>query len=167
MANSQNPYQAPAADLGSVPSHSAEAYTAGMVQALKDTKPWVRFFSILGFIFCGLFILGGLLFAAFAAFMPELRSADGAGVIAVVVAVVFYLALGGIGILPLLQLHRFANAIGHVARGASAAGIEDALARQRSFWRISGIMALVTIGLYFGLIFVAIIASLLGAMSNI
>jgi hypothetical protein len=164
MANSENPYQAPAADLVSVPSHSAEAYTPGMVQALKETKPWVRFLSILGFIISGLFILGGLLFAGLAAIMPELSGNGSAGVTYVVVLA--YMAMGGIGIVPFVQLHKYANSIGDVARGAGAAGIESALARQRSFWRISGIMAVVVIGLYVAALFAGIVASLLGAISN-
>ena len=62
-----NPYAASAAD----PSLQTQGtVTPAMIQALQGTKPWVRFCSILGFIFTGLIFLG---LALLAAIPPSLR----------------------------------------------------------------------------------------------
>ena len=57
----QNPYQAPAP----IPSPNVVApgdwATAPVVELLAQTRPWVMFIAILGFISSGLMIIGGLL----------------------------------------------------------------------------------------------------------
>lgn len=161
MADSQNPYQAPAADLVADENVASDAYTPGMVQALKETKPWVRFLSILGFVGCGLMFLAGLIVAVAGAFAGD---AFGGGFGALLGLV--YFIMGALWILPLIHLHKYANAIGLAVQGAGAPAIEGALMRQRSFWRTVGIMTLVFIGLYFISIFVVVIAGMVGSMAN-
>jgi hypothetical protein len=161
MADSQNPYQAPAADLVATPTTAAEAFTPGMVQALKETKPWVRFLSILGFVMCGLTVLAGVIVTVAGAFAGD-EFGGGFGAL----FGLFYLVLAGLWILPLIHLHKFANAIALAVQGAGAPSIEAALVRQRSFWRTVGIMTLVFMGLYFIAIFVVVIAGVVGTMSN-
>ncbi len=162
MTDSPNPYQAPAADLVAAQPTATEAFTPGMVQALRETKPWVRFLSILGFVGCGLMFLAGLVVAIAGAFTED---AFGGGFGALLGLV--YFVMGALWILPLVHLHKYANAITPVTQGAGANAIEGALARQRSFWRTVGIMTLVFIGLYFVTIFVAVIVGMIGSMSNL
>ena len=154
-----NPYQAPAANLSATaPAGPGDRYTPLMIQYLRETKPWVRLLSVLGFIFSGLMVLGGLVVMVAGAAAGE---AIGAGI------GVVYLVLAGLYLLPLIHLHRYANAIGQAVLGGGATAVEDALLRQRSFWRTVGIMSLVMIGLYLLIIVVAMVAGMIGAMSSL
>ena len=162
MADSQNPHQAPVADLVATPATAEiDAYTPGMVQALKETKPWVRFLSILGFVGCGLMFLAGVVVMIAGAFAGG-EFGGGFGALLGFV----YFVMGGLWILPLIHLHKYANAITGAVQGAGAPAIEGALQRQRSFWRTVGIMTLVFIGLYFVTIFIVVIAGMIGSMSK-
>lgn len=152
-----NPYQAPAADLSApAPAGPGDGYTPLMLQHLRETKPWVRLLSILGFIFTGLMVIGGLLIAIGGAAAGEAFGAFG----------LIYLVIAGLFLLPQIQLHQYANAIGQAVRGGGVPAVETALLRQRTFWRTAGIMSLAVIGLYILGIVAVMIAGMMSAMSE-
>ena len=70
------------------------------VEMLRQTKPWVRFLSIMGFIGAGLMILCGLI-------MGIAGVAGGAS--EMFLLFIFYPLLGLLYIFPALFLHRYAN----------------------------------------------------------
>ena len=141
----------------SVPEYRASAgpprdmLTAGMIEALKGTKPWVRFMSILGFLVAVLMILAALGMGAFGAWRITAGGPEGymlAGM------AVLYLVLAILYIYPSRFLFRYASAIGEaLAAPSKAAAVERALVHQKSFWKFVGIMVLVMMLMYIPLMF--------------
>jgi hypothetical protein len=131
------------------------AVSEGAVELLRQTRPWVLFFSILCFVGSGLMLLGGglLLVAGAVAgaastpvstpFSPALLGA-------------IYLPLAGLYIYPGIKLWAFAAAIARLLASRSPADLENALLHQKSFWKYSGIVAIAMIVLY-ALFFVGMI----------
>ena len=138
-------------------------------QYLDQTRPWVRFLSVLTFASAGLMVLMGLamlaasVFSGFVARSPAgpggLGGAVGTGLIAL-----FYLALACAYIAPGLYLSRYASAIKHLKSNGTTAGLEDALKQQKSFWRSAGILTVVGIGVGVIVIALMIVAAVTAAM---
>lgn len=132
---------------------TANALTDGMLDSLRRTRPWVIFLAILGFILTAFMILGGIwMFAAFSLIdaMPAQQPLPrvfgptlgfGIGAAEIVAAVFMYL-------LPGIILFRYGSAIGRMAPGNIQVAVEDALARQKSFWKYLGILMIVLLVVY-------------------
>jgi hypothetical protein len=153
----QNPYQAPAAPIPS-PSFATPGNwpTVPVVELLAQTRPWVMFIAILGFICSGLMIIGGL-FAA-----VVLVAMGGAGMVEGAVLLV-YPVLGVVYYFPSQFLFRFAQRIRDLRYSHNVADLEAALAAQKSFWKFCGIFLAFVIALYVGILVVAMLAALLSA----
>jgi Ca2+/Na+ antiporter len=141
MSDQENPYKAPDAELKeqTVPQGSEGSYTSAMALHLKQTRPWVRFISILGFISIGFMII----FAV----MMIVGSGMGTGMIYGAAMAIIYLLLGLLYIVPVLYLHRYASYIGRFLSSGTTEDMETALRYQKSFWKFAGILALITIAL--------------------
>jgi len=147
---------------------AAPAITTAMVAHMRQTKPWVRFLSILGFIVTGMMMLMGL-FVMFGGGLLAAITDSALGGLEAVALGFFYLIISVIYIFPALYLFRFADGIKKMINVDQVAGMEEALRYQKSFWRFAGIMALVAIViqiLLIGLILVLALLGLLGASSG-
>jgi len=111
-----------------------------MLDSLKATRPWVKFLAILGFIVCGLMALAALAFLGGASRMPGPMAGFGP------VMGVVYLLLVLLYFFPCLYLYRYAGAIARIPAAGQGA-MEEALARQKSFWKFIGILTAVILGL--------------------
>ena len=139
-----NLYAAPQADLNpSSPLQPTARVPEGAVELLRQTKPWVRLFSVLGMIGVLLMALvalaitlmgfGPLRFTPFAA-----RFGFG----------FLYLLLAGLYVPPVLFLHRYASRIRDLMDDPSAPNLEEALRAQKSFWKYLGIFAAIGLCAY-------------------
>jgi len=113
--------------------------TANMVQYLDQTRPWVRFLSVLMFIGLGFMILGALFVLVAGASMSK-------GMPTALLSVV-YLLLAGLYAPPAVFLWKYATAIKSMDQ-RQAGGMEEALQAQKSFWRYIGILSLVVMIIY-------------------
>jgi hypothetical protein len=129
-----------------------------MLDELARTKPWVRFFSVLGFIGSALMVLLGIALVVMSALGPLAPGLEGIGK-GLALSLV-YLVMAAIYIAPAVYLHRYAAAIGDLLGRGGEAAMERALAAQRTFWRFTGIVA-VAIMVVYGLVLIG----LLGFMS--
>jgi amino acid transporter len=138
-------------------------------QYLDQTRPWVRLMSVIVFVSAGLMVLVGismLLVVALGGFRAmgngepgPLGSATGFGVMALV-----YVLLAFVYVAPGLYLSRYASAIRRLKVNSTAAGLEDTLKHQKSFWRFIGIMAVIGIAIGVVVIGLAVVAGAIGAM---
>ena len=122
-----------------VPSRQGQGVSPMIMEALTRTRGWVRFFSILGFIACGVLVLvggGSLLVSA-------TRFGDGVHVI----IGFFYLLCAAQAFFPALKLTQYANRITSLQESHAEDDLVSALDIQRSYWAMLGIMAIVTISL--------------------
>jgi hypothetical protein len=128
-----------------------------MLGSLKATKTWVTFLSIVGFVFCALMVLGALaMFAGVGsgAAGPMKMLGPGFGV--------FYLILVAIYFFPCLFLFHYGRAIGRIPSAGQSA-MEEALAKQKSFWKYMGIVTIIAIGLDLCLILGAVLFGMMAA----
>ena len=138
-------------------------------QYLDQTRPWVRFMSVVTFAGAGLMVLVGLVMLVVGLFsglggtnsggLGPLGGAIGGGILALL-----YLALACVYVAPGLCLWRYADAIQRLKADSTTSGLEDALKHQKSFWRFVGIAT--AVGLVVGVIAVglAITAGVIGAL---
>jgi len=136
-----NPFKAPQGDS----SQPVLGLSAGILDSLRQTRPWVLMMGILSFICAGLTILGGLAFAGLMAFGGAGGPFTGGMGIAMVV---IYLIMGVLYIFPGIFLVRYANKISALLSNPTTAGLEAALMAQKSFWKFVGISVLVVVGMY-------------------
>jgi hypothetical protein len=133
-----NPFQPPrAADDSARPVPQAGVPQA-IVDLLAQTRPWVTFLAVLGFVVCGFLGLAGIVGSIGGAFVKPRFAL--VGVVYVLLAV-FYL-------FPSLFLMRYSRAIRKLTQGGGEPALVEAMERQKSFWRLIGIAALVMLCLY-------------------
>lgn len=105
------------------------------LQYLRSTRPWVLFLAVLGFIGTAFMALGSLVMFAGAAFAPASSKVPAAlflmfGAIYIVMTLCFCL-------IPAILLVRYSGAISRIAVSGQSA-LEDALAKQKTFWKYAG-----------------------------
>jgi hypothetical protein len=152
MAASYNPYEAPGASGYSVNPNAGNAgmITPLMVEHLRDARPWVRFLSVMCFIGAGFMVLAaGLMFLGGMVGLAASKSrTPGADALVGPIGGLFYLVTAGFYVLPGVLMHRIANAIDEFVTIPSSSTLENALDKNRGYWKTCGIMALVMIGLF-------------------
>lgn len=119
-----------------------------VVAALRKTRPWVLFLAILGFIGTAFTLLAAVMLFLGGSFMGS-ADLDGAvmpfGTGFVVAMGIFYLVIAIVYFFAALYLMRYASAIKRAIDSLSVSEMEAALEAQASFWKLAGILALVTI----------------------
>jgi hypothetical protein len=112
---------------------------------LNQTRPWVRFLSIMMFIGVVIMILSGVVMLAWGVVgqlspigrtfpMPPGRAA---------LLGLLYFILAILYIPPGVFLFRYASAIKFLESNRTAQALENALKRQKSFWRFVGIVTVI------------------------
>ena len=138
--NESNPFQSsftPGSQAEGTPE--VEAVIDEVSHLLAQTKPWVRFLSVLGFIGTGLavtfFLVSGFLGVGAPGPMELIIMAP--------MCVLFYL-------IPSVLLWKYANRINDFLGSANPGSFSVALIAQKSFWKYVGITAAVVLVLYAG-----------------
>ena len=135
---SDNPYQA--TKVADVLSDAPDPDLDRTVSMLRQTKPWVRFFSVLLFIFGAVPVLGGLAIGV--------SMVGGAtGVLEGVVLMVIFMFLAPVYIIMAVILKRYADRIESFVQERSTGTLAFALEAQKSYWKFSGIITLVIVAI--------------------
>lgn len=113
---------------------------AELVRLLTDTKPWLRFFSVLGFIGAAFMALSGLFFAV----TGGASGYSGSAAVGVIMGLV-YVALGLLYFFPSLHLSRAASAIKDLEINSNPQSIAMPLMHQFRYWRFIGILTIVVL----------------------
>jgi Family of unknown function (DUF5362) len=156
-----NPYSSPAANLfGSTSATSAESVSAGVINQLKRTKPWVRFIGVMMWIAIGFMMLASVLMilggSAMGAAMEKANPAMPAGFMAGIGAL--YVLIAFLYIYPTIKIWKYGTSIGKLTQSGSNADLENALDQQRAFWKFVGIMMIIMIVVYIVAFVVMIVA---------
>ena len=155
---SDNPYQTPQVIAGSIDAGGADPKLERAVSMLRQTKPWVRFISVMMFIGSAFMVLGGLIMM--------ISGAAGVGPAAGVGAVigVVYIVMALFYIIPAVFLWRYADRIALFVQERSTGALASALEAQKSFWKFVGILMLVVMAIYAVIIVFTILAFVLRSM---
>jgi hypothetical protein len=117
------------------------------VRYLLETRPWLWFLAVLGFLASGLMMLGGLAMSLVSSMLPDGEGEELAfigpavGLVYVVLALVYAV--------PAWLMVQQAMAIGNVTTGGMEA-IGEVLRHHRNFWRFVGGATAVLMVLYCG-----------------
>lgn len=152
-----NPYSSPSADpLGIAKSDGSDTVSPDTIAQLAQTKPWVRFMSVMvwiGVIFMLLAAAGMLAMNLFGG--ASLKNSPLAGT-EMISMVAFYGVMAFIYIYPAAKLWAYANRIGSLNHSRSTADLNEALGEQRRFWKFIGVMTVTILCLYL-VIFIGLI----------
>ena len=107
--------------------------THRMVQLLRATRPWVRFMAAYGFVMSVLLLLGALSLMIYVVITPGRLG----GLMAVAIA---YAVISIVTLICAFPLHRYASFIRQIEAGGRERALEEALASQKDFWQITGIL---------------------------
>ncbi len=149
-----NPYESPSYDDSSAFADDKQSTTVSFqtLEMLRQTRPWVLFLSILGFISAGLMILGGgcmsIVGLASVVDGPSPMGASSVGLAAM------YAVIGLLYLVPSIHLYRYGARIGMLLQFPGQQYLEQALESQKSFWKFVGIMTAIILVLY-AVLFVA------------
>lgn len=128
---------------------------------LLETARWAKFLAILGFVFMGFYVLGGIALVSAIASSPELgaitKTFGATGI------VFLYAILGFIFIYPFYAQYKFSSLIKPAIRDMDSVKLNAAFRYLKNFYKYNGIIALIFIGFY-GLIF--IIMLIIGAVAG-
>jgi ABC-type multidrug transport system permease subunit len=149
-------YAPPPSGFDSQPPRNPETITESMIDYLNQTKPWVRFLSVLLFIAIGLMILGSLV-----GMVASLAASSGRQAEMMIPLFLLYFALGFLYLPPAMFLWKYASAIQSISLD-KVTGMEQALRYQKSFWKFMGILAIVILVLY---VIAIVIFIVMGAFS--
>lgn len=152
---SENPFQAPPVIVDSS-GGGADPTLDRSASMLLQTKPWVRFISIMMFIGSVFMVLAGI-------FMMVSGAAGGPPGVSVGVGVV-YIAMASIYTIPAVFLWKYADRIALFVQERSTGTLASALEAQKSFWKFVGILMLVIMAIYAVIIVFAIVAGVVASM---
>jgi len=136
-----NPYASPTTpvDMAAGPaSDGTSGSTHGVRLAMEQTRPWVLFLGILGFIATGIFAL-----VALAGFVMVFVDNGPMGLMVCLV----YGIIGVIYFAGSYYLFVYGQRIGKFLETDRMSELAHALTAQKSFWRLLGILAVLWIGL--------------------
>jgi hypothetical protein len=135
---SDNPYQAPASEFAAAGDVLAEFGMVRVCNTLRQTRPWVRFMSVVMFASGALMVVVGV-----AVTVQGVNLRGAAGLFGLV-----YLAMALLQLFPAVCLWRYADRIGEFLRQQTPSSLGAALAPQRSYWMFTGIVSLIVFCLY-------------------
>lgn len=126
------------------------------IEYLKSTAPWLKFLSILGFIFSAL-----LLFVAFFSLGAAGITKEVSGTVSnSVVSFILYLVIAIITFFASKYLFNYAGKIKAFTTTNDSVMLEAAFLMQKKFWKLIGIIFII----YLSLLLIALIAFALGAL---
>jgi hypothetical protein len=140
--DSYNPYQPPVNAPGPMaPEASVGSVSFATIERLRETRPWLRFLSILAFISVGFSMIGGLMMLAASALTPPNSPLSPAAMAAM------YIVMGLLYIPAALVMHRYANSIDACVANPTVVTLEAVVSNNKSFWKLMGIYAIGMIAL--------------------
>jgi len=149
--SSQDAYAPPRSTVKDV-SGGEGIMSERVVQSLRKTRPWVLFIAIIGFIFAALMVALSILMFIEASSMSSMQGMEGMGGAEMMMGGSFMIGMGVVYILIgiiyfflSLYLLRYAGAIKRAVNGLDVANLEAALSSQASFWKMAGILTLISI----------------------
>ena len=130
---------------------------------LSESARWARFLSIMGFIGCGLMVLGGLLFGSFFSYIMKNTEAETTAVAGGLISSLYAgsAILGAVLIFfPSLYLFRFSSKMRIATNNNDQSALTDSVKNLKSFFKFYGIVTIIALSFYA----LAIVAGIIGAM---
>lgn len=132
---------------------------------LDGAGKWGKFLAILGFVFMGLMVMGGLIVSIVFAFMPK----DGFGDFPFPTFLfgIIYLVMAAIYLFPILYLYRFSTGIKMALMLKNQDQFVSAFRNLKALYRFIGIFTIVVFALYILMFVIMIFAGLFTGLSGV
>jgi len=143
MSDIENQYNSPETQVVPEKVQTTGNITETMLRYLNQTAPWLQFIGIVGFISCGLIIIGGL-FSSVGLFISS-GMARGLGFFPVWLLSPVNIALGVIIFFPSYFTYNFGAKIRKYNYSNSPEDLEEAFKNNKSLWKFNGIMYIISI----------------------
>jgi len=140
FASDENPYLAPNIVTSAGDAIGGDPGLDRAADMLRQTKPWVRFVSVILFILAALMVLVGLAVMVGGMMGPMGPSGAVFGAIYILMAILY--------IAPGIFLWAYADRIGIFLRQRTPGRLAMALESQKSFWKFTGIVTLIVLCIY-------------------
>jgi len=114
--------------------------TGVMIESLGQTKPWVNFLAVMGFLGVAFMVISGVLI------MFGATKFDG-GPGGMVMMGFLYILCSLLYFFPSVFLYNYSCAIGRFINEGKTRDLEESLSAQKSFWKFVGVYTLVCLGL--------------------
>jgi len=124
-------------------------------RSMQETRPWVMVLAVFGLVANGLGLLAGAL-----AVLAIAVATFGIGLI----VAPLYLVSPVLGLIASYLLLSYGMRIGDFCRRETVLQLESAIEAQKSFWKFTGIVALVTLGLVIATVFLIMVVGGLAAL---
>jgi len=164
MSDSDNQYNSPQAPIGPEKNQVVGNLTATMLKYLKEASPWLKFIGILGFISCGLIVLGAIVIIILSTVAASLLGEFGD--IPIWLISPLYLAMGALLFFPSLFTYNFGDKIRKFLVSNSEEDLEEALKNNKSLWKFYGIMCIISLATTPVIIIVTVVVAV-AAASNL
>jgi hypothetical protein len=162
-----NPYATPSFDLNTSYARTGQRTESGLtdktVQMLRQTRPWVIFISVMCFLGAALLLLMGCFMFVTLGLVPQAGPDPSARVGMGVGMAIAYGVMALMYLIPGVLLWQYGSKLGEFVSAPNIHRLDNALESQRSFWRAIGIMTIVVIVIYVGIIAIALVAGILAA----
>jgi hypothetical protein len=131
------------------------------INYLNEASRWSRFLSILGFIYCGLMLLGGVFVGSIMSRLPGING-DNSAMQMMSSGVFGFIFFCGALIMffPTLFLYNFSTKIRKAFRNNDQSVLSESFKNLKSFFKFYGIIAIIGLSFYA----LAIVAAIIGAM---
>lgn len=117
---------------------------------LAETCKWGKFLAIVGFVFIGLMVIGGI---AITSVLGEVLQKTAGMPFNFRWFGLIYAVIGGIALFPTLYLFRFSTKTGAAVRTLDQMSLQEGISNLKSLFKFYGVFTAIVLGLY-GLIFV-------------
>jgi hypothetical protein len=167
MSDMENPYQSPETPIVPETSQSTGAsLTETMLRYLTEASPWLRFIGVLGYIFCGLILLMGILGTAGAsAITAATLGAEAASSIPTWLFLLIYLPIAVLFFFPAHFTFNFGQKIRNYKFSNSTEDLETAFKNNKSLWKFYGIICIIYLAFIPVSILIMIIMGIMAAAS--
>lgn len=136
------------------------------INSLRESAKWTMFLSIVGFIFIGLMLIGGLFTIVSLSAVPDeptFGSYSPFGALKSFIGI-FYIIMAAVYFFPILYLYKYSKGTKEALNFNNSEVLAEALANLKSHHKFLGIMTIVILSLYVlaiigGFIFAASMAS--------
>jgi hypothetical protein len=130
------------------------------IRYLNQARKWTHFLSILGFITTGIIVIVALFLSSILDMFSGMDSGYGVsdlGSIGTGTVTVFYLVLAIIYFFLSLYLYRFSIRIKAAVHEQNSALLEDGLKNLKSYWKLTGVLTAVVLGIYLLLFLISLL----------
>ena len=122
------------------------------IAALRESAKWCMFLSIIGFIFIGLMVIGGIFMAVALSAIPDDPYGGGMGMnpLGAVKGYLglFYIVFALIYFFPVYYLYKYANGTKEALESGNEELLAEGLTNLKSHHKFLGIFTIITIALY-------------------